>query len=192
MKWIYRHPALYDVVDSLCSFSLADRVRRRVIRKVDMDSLLEIGAGSGKNLAMLDCGLRIALDRSPRMLEYARKRFPGIFPVVGDAHMLPFRDACVKVSLFSYCLRGLSSPFDAVKEAMRVSREVIIIDYGRPRRMPRAIWEKVLNRMGSAVFGSKDVDYGALTRLSSRSRMVDSHGGLYKIIVLKGAADAQS
>ena len=123
-------------------------MRRRVLGGIDPDSFLEIGAGSGKNFALVNSGLKIGLERSLTMLRYARKRFPEMIPVIGDAHMLPFRDACVCASVFSYCLRGLSRPLDAVREALRVSSEVIIIDYSRPHRMPKAVWEKLVGRFG--------------------------------------------
>jgi demethylmenaquinone methyltransferase/2-methoxy-6-polyprenyl-1,4-benzoquinol methylase len=186
MKWIYRHPALYDFVDFVFSVSLADRVRRRVLENVNADSFLEIGAGSGKNFAILNSALKIGLDRSSLMLRYAKKRFPHIMAVVGDAHNLPFRDACVSVSVFSYCLRGLSRPMEAVKEAMRVSAEVIIIDYGKPHHVPAAVWERVFNWFGRKIFGSRDIDYDALERLGAERRTIDFHGGLYRVLVLRG------
>lgn len=104
--------------------------------------------------------------------------------------MLPFRDACIGVSVFSYCLRGLTRPADAVKEAMRVSSEVIIIDYNKPHMMPGMIWKRFIGWFGWKVFGSKDLDYGALERLGFTTRDWDLYGGLYKVIVLKGAVNA--
>jgi ubiquinone/menaquinone biosynthesis C-methylase UbiE len=191
MKWIYRHPGVYDAVDTVCSLSFADRVRRSVLAGTKAGSFLEIGAGSGKNFAFVDSHLRIGLERSFTMLHHTRARFPDIIPVIGDAHMLPFRDACVSVSVFSYCLRGLAQPLVAVKEALRVSGKVIIIDYSKPHRMPRLVWEKVLNWVGWRLFGSRDIDFSALERLGSSSLSRDLYGGLYRVVVLKGAADAQ-
>lgn len=190
MKWIYYHPALYNVIDSLCSLSFSDRVRQQVLERVSTDSFLEIGAGSGKSFAIVDSGLSIGLDNSPTMLRHARKRFPAMAPVIGDAHMLPLRDTCVGVSVFSYCLRGLSRPVEAVREALRVSSEVIIIDYDKPRGMPRVLWDKIFNWFGWNVFGSRDLDYGALERLSPSRRSAGLYGGLYRVLVLKGASDA--
>jgi ubiquinone/menaquinone biosynthesis C-methylase UbiE len=183
---------IYDLVDSLCSLCFSDRVRRKVLGGVRASPFLEIGAGSGKNFAIVDSRAKIGLERSLTMLRYAKRRFPTIMLVIGDAHMLPFRDACVGVSVFSYCLRGLSRPMDAVKEALRVSSEVIIIDYDRPHAMPGAIWEQVFNRFGWMVFGSRDLDYNALEQLGVSSRSEELYGGLYRVLVLRGDADAQS
>ena len=191
MKWIYRHPALYDLIDTMCSLSLADRVRHKVLDGISTDSLLEIGAGSGKNFGLVDSALALGLDRSEPMLRHARRRFAAMTPLIGDAHMLPFRDACVGVAIFSYCLRGLARPVAAVKEALRVASEVVIMDYNRPRFMPRAVWELVLNRFGWTIFGSRDVDYAALEHLGRSSRSTDLYGGLYRVLVLKGAGNAE-
>jgi demethylmenaquinone methyltransferase/2-methoxy-6-polyprenyl-1,4-benzoquinol methylase len=190
MKWIYRHPACYDVIDSLCSLSLSDRARRDAIGGISTDSFLEIGAGSGKSFRLVGSRFKIGLDSSPNMLRHAKRRFPDTTLVIGDAHMLPFRDACIGVSVFSYCLRGLKGPVEAIEEALRVSSEVVIIDYSKPRMMPAAVWKKVINWFGWRVFGSRDLDYGLLERLGSSAGSRDLYGGLYKVIVLKGALDA--
>ena len=190
MKWIYSHPACYDAVDTLCSFSLSDRARLEALGGIRSDSFLEIGAGSGKSFAFIDSRFKVGLDRSASMLRHARRRFPDTALVVGDAHMLPFRDACIGVSVFSYCLRGLDGPGRAIKEALRVSSEVIIVDYSKPRMMPATIWEKVINWFGWRVFGSKDLDYSSLERLGHSARSRDLYGGLYRVIILKGAVHA--
>ena len=191
MKGVYRHPALYDLIDTMCSLTLSDRVRHKVLGGISTDSLLEIGAGSGKNFAVLDSALAVGLDRSAPMLHHARRRFPAMTPLIGDAHMLPFRDACVGVAIFSYCLRGLARPVAAVKEALRVASEVIIMDYNRPRYTPAVIWDLVVNRLGRRVFGSRDLDYDALERLGNSCRSTDLYGGLYRVLVLKGAGNAE-
>jgi ubiquinone/menaquinone biosynthesis C-methylase UbiE len=191
MKWIYRHPGLYDVVDTLCSLSLSERVRWKVLGRLSADSLLEIGAGSGKNFRVAESGFKIALDVSPTMLAGALRRDGSVVAIIGDAHHLPFRDACIGVAVFSYCLRGLSRPAEAVREALRVAREVVVIDYDRPDRMPRIIWERLLNWFGWKVFGSRDVDYDVLGRLGDSCRATHLYGGLYKVLVLRGEAHAQ-
>jgi ubiquinone/menaquinone biosynthesis C-methylase UbiE len=134
----------------------------------------------------------IGLDASATMLEFARRRAPDVIAVAGDAHRLPFRDGSVEVSFFSYCLRGLARPLDAVREALRVSSRVIIIDYNKPALMPEFLWKRVVNKFGYAVFGSKDIDFESLERLAARRQVSDLYGGLYKLMVLEGAGNAGS
>jgi ubiquinone/menaquinone biosynthesis C-methylase UbiE len=111
---------------------------------------------------------------------------------MGDAHSLPFRDGSVEVSFFSYCLRGLERPLEAVREALRVSARVIIVDYSKPALMPEIIWKRVINRLGFAVFGSRDIDFESMERLAARGQVSELYGGLYKVLILEGAGNAGS
>lgn len=192
MKWIYRHPKLYDFVDSFISLSMSGRARRKAIGSLVTDSFLEIGAGSGKSFCFVDSKLMIGIDRSIKMLRYAKRRFPKVVAVIGDAHSLPFRDSCIDVSVFSYCLRGLAKPAEALKEALRVSSRVVIIDYSKPTFLPAILWERIANRLGWAVFGSRDIDFDALGRLAQQRQVRSLCGDLYRVMVLEGLSDAGS
>ena len=192
MKWIYGHPRLYDFIDSFFSGYRSERARKRALAGLAADSFLEIGAGSGKSFRHVKSGLMIGLDASVTMLESARKRAPRVIAVVGDAHRLPFRDGSVEVSFFSYCLRGLGQPLDAVREALRVSSRVIIVDYNKPALMPEFIWKRVVNKLGYAVFGSRDIDFESLERLAARRQVSELYDGLYKLMVLEGVGNAGS
>ncbi len=192
MKWIYGHPRLYDFIDSFFSGYRSERARKRALAGLAAGSFLEIGAGSGKSFRHVKSGLMIGLDASVTMLESARKRAPRVIAVVGDAHRLPFRDGSVEVSFFSYCLRGLGQPLDAVREALRVSSRVIIVDYNKPALMPEFIWKRVVNKLGHAVFGSRDIDFESLERLAARRQVSELYDGLYKLMVLEGAENAGS
>jgi ubiquinone/menaquinone biosynthesis C-methylase UbiE len=192
MRWIYGHPRLYDFIDSFFSGSRSGRARKKALGGLAVESFLEIGAGSGKSFRHVTSGLTIGLDASVTMLEFARRRVPGLLAVVGDAHRLPFRDGSIEVSFFSYCLRGLAEPMDAVREALRVSRKVVIVDYNRPALMPEILWRSVVNKFGHAVFGSRDIDFESLERLAGRRQVSDLYGGLYKVMVLEGVGDAGS
>jgi ubiquinone/menaquinone biosynthesis C-methylase UbiE len=192
MKWIYGHPRLYDFIDSFFSGYRSERARGRALEGLAADSFLEVGAGSGKSFRHVSSGLMIALDSSLTMLGSARRRAPGVIAVAGDAHRLPFKDGSVEVCLFSYCLRGLDRPLDAVREALRVASRVIIVDYGKPALMPEFIWKRVINRLGHAVFGSRDLDFDSLERLAARGQVSELYDGLYKLMVLEGVGNAGS
>lgn len=180
------------MIDSFFSGYRAERARRKALEGVIANSFLEVGAGSGKSFRHVNSGLMIGLDASAKMLEFARKKVPGLVAVMGDAHSLPFRDGCVEVSFFSYCLRGLERPLEAVREALRVSARVIIVDYSKPALMPEIIWKRVINRLGFAVFGSRDIDFESMERLAARGQVSELYGGLYKVLILEGAGNAGS
>ena len=190
MKWIYRHPRFYDLLDTVVSMSLSDKVRRKALRGLRTRSLLEIGVGSGKNLEHLTSFLSVGVDSSRQMLAFAGRRFAGARLVVGDAHCLPFCDGSMDVSLFFYCIAVLARPVEAVKEALRVSSRVIVVDYNRPKFVPRFLWDRIAARFGSCVFGSRPVDFESLAALAETRETREYYGGLYRVMVLDGAANA--
>ncbi len=188
MKWIYQHPRLYSLLDSVVSLSLADRVRRKVLEKRIVGSLLEIGVGTGKCLNYIGAEFVVGLDRSEAMLDFLKKRSTTRL-VLGDAHILPFKGKSFDVALFCYCLAGLRQPLEAVRQALRASKEVIVIDYNRPKGMPVRLWRWIVCGIGSIIFGSRDVDFVALAKLGKAS-VQDFYLGLYRVVVLNGAPDA--
>jgi ubiquinone/menaquinone biosynthesis C-methylase UbiE len=191
MKWIYRHPAFYNFMDSVFSLSMADRVRRRVFETLKPRSLLEIGVGSGKNMRLLACPLRMGVDTSVSMLRHTQTKFHDVALVAADAISLPLRDASFDMSVFCYVLRGLRSPVQAVREALRVSSRVVIVDYDRPRFVPRMLWDAVINRFGRRVYGSKDLDFAAIEKLGDYKEVIRYYGGLYRVIILQGSEDGE-
>ena len=189
MKWIYRHPHLYDLLDTLVSFSFSGRVRRKVLGGIEAGTLLEIGIGSGKCLEYVGADLAIGLDGSHQMLMAARKRFPEARLEEADAHSLPFRDGSFEVSLFSFCLAAVSRPADAIKEALRVSRKVLVLDYGRPRCVPRLLWERTAMAFGRKVFGSGRPCFETAATAARVSRTYEFYNRLYRLVVLDGVSD---
>jgi demethylmenaquinone methyltransferase/2-methoxy-6-polyprenyl-1,4-benzoquinol methylase len=153
-------------------------------------STLELGVGSGKNLSFLSSGFRIGFDVSMEMLKSARKRCPDARFVLGDAHHLPVKDASVDLCVLCYCLRGIAKPLEVVKEALRVASRVIVIDYNRPGFLPRWIWDGVIERIGAMIFGSRNLDFGAIGRLGSKAKVMDFYGSLYRVLIIDGAGDA--
>jgi ubiquinone/menaquinone biosynthesis C-methylase UbiE len=89
---------------------------------------IEIGCGTGHFTNFLArYGLRIiGLDSAPAMLIQARRNFPSLPLVLGDAYKLPFRDRCVDLSVFVTTLEFLSDPAAALREAVRVARFGVI------------------------------------------------------------------
>ncbi len=185
MRWIYRHPCVYNFLDSALSLSLADRVRGKVFPRLESSSLLEIGVGSGKNMNLLAAPVRVGVDTSLDMLEFTRSRFREVGLVAGDAARLPLRDGSFDTSVFCYVLRGLKSPADAVREALRVSSRVVIIDYDRPFYIPRFIWDHVINRLGRTLYGSRNLDYAYIEKLGANKEILRYYGGLYRVVILR-------
>lgn len=185
VRWIYRHPRLYDLVDTLLSLGLSEKVRRKVLAGMDVSSILEIGIGTGKCVKYLRADLVVGLDRSYEMLRHLKKGNPNINLACGDAANLPFPDKRFDLSLFCYCLASLPDPSRALVEGLRVSKKVLVIDYDRPWIIPRCVWTRIVKVLGRLIFGSTWLDY---QRLSCLARCESSrlYMGLYRIMILDG------
>jgi SAM-dependent methyltransferase len=190
LKPIYGHPGIYDITDTLLSLGLSDRVRRMVVSGIDAASFLEIGVGSGKNLDLVDSELRVGVDMSRRMLDHAKSRFEGVGLVLGDAHRLPFGDSSFDVSLLCYTLKSLARPEEAVREGLRVSSKVVVIEYDRLRLLPRLVWDHLIDPFGAVIFGSRALDFAAIAGAAKKVKVTGYFGGLYRVMVLEGIKHA--
>ncbi len=102
---------LYYLGRWLPPFALVRSLEHRVLRKVVQHlgpvegPVLDVATGTGDALRCLPPGPAIfALDSSRSMLHYARRRFPGVRAVCGDALSLPFRRGTFEL----VCCIGLS------------------------------------------------------------------------------------
>jgi ubiquinone/menaquinone biosynthesis C-methylase UbiE len=111
----------------------ADDAERRLLLYLlrafqDTRSGVEIGCGTGHFAAFLaqESLNMTGLDRAPAMLTEARRRFPSLRVVLGDAHRLPFRDGSTDLAIFLTTLEFLEDPARALREATRVARQGVV------------------------------------------------------------------
>lgn len=92
-------------------------------------SVLEIGCGTGHFAGWLaESGFQVAaLDRSPAMIEQARERLPQVSFLLADAFELPFPRAAFDVVVFVTALEFLDHPSVALREAVRVARQGVVV-----------------------------------------------------------------
>ncbi len=86
-----------------------------------IDTILDVGAGSGLLALALDCGGYVGIDQTQN---------PGV--MVGDAHALPFPDGSFDVVASKQTLPHLADPARALGEMMRVARRGVIIQQEFP------------------------------------------------------------
>lgn len=88
-----------------------------------IDSLLDVGAGSGRlrNVLGRACGYYTAIDQTPN---------DGIF--VADAHLIPFADGVFDVVVSKQTLPHFENPARALSEMMRVARRGVVIQQEFP------------------------------------------------------------
>jgi ubiquinone/menaquinone biosynthesis C-methylase UbiE len=138
----------YDWVEGIPDVLGVSRLRRRLLRRAS-GKILEVAAGTGKNLKFYpsDCRI-IALDVSLEMLNLARKRATklsmDISFVLGDAQTLPFRDKSFDTVVSSLTTCTFPNPVTALREMRRVCKsegKILLLEHGRSDREWLARWQ---------------------------------------------------
>src|SRR3954468_12988985 len=84
--------------------------------------LLDVASGPGyvAGAAAARGAAAVGLDFSPLMVDEARRRFPGIEFIEGDAEALPFEDKTFDRVVMNFGLLHLAQPEAAIAQAHRV------------------------------------------------------------------------
>jgi demethylmenaquinone methyltransferase/2-methoxy-6-polyprenyl-1,4-benzoquinol methylase len=135
----------YDVLNSILSFGLDRRWRRRVADAVQVeggDRVLDLGCGTGKLGDLLaDRAEVVGLDISHAMLKRAREQFGHRMGFVqGSAFRLPFPTAGFRAAVSGFVLRNLDDLAGAFHELGRVVASggtLAMIDITEPRSRSR-------------------------------------------------------
>jgi SAM-dependent methyltransferase len=101
--------------------------------------VLEIGCGGGELLAALEPELGVGIDISSDMIRCARRRFPGLKFVRGDAHALPLQGPFDVIILSDVIndLWDVQTAFDEIATLSHSRTRIVINTYSR-------LWEVLL------------------------------------------------
>ena len=97
-------------------------------------TILNVGVGTGRESYLFlrqSPRFYFALDKSPSHLKEAvsiLQPFKQVRFLFGDAHYLPFRSQSVDIVVLSVVLHHVRFPDRCIDEAMRVAREMVIVD----------------------------------------------------------------
>lgn len=123
-------PRRYDFLNSVLSFSIHWRWRKRLVRealKDDVESFLDIGAGTGTSLkTFLDrktFRLAVGCDFSEGMLKVAEEKLTSAKLVQSDACHLSFKKGSFDLVTSSFVLRSLGSLDQFMSEVKRVLKK---------------------------------------------------------------------
>ncbi len=137
----------YDLINRVLSFGQEQNWRRRAIEHLPMGRVLDLGAGTGAALPVLERRQVVALDPVAEMLDLN----PAAARVVGVGERMPFADASFDGVFSAYVFRNLTSVETTLAEIHRIlvpGGRAVIVDLGRPRNR----WAAAVHRVGSAVF----------------------------------------
>ena len=136
------------------------RGRAWVFERIAKGCVLEVGAGTGKNLPYYpERALVVASDLSPGMLaravEKASDRSRAVRFVVTDAEDLAFRDGSFDTVLATCVFCTVPDPVRGLREARRVLKdggEVVLLEHMRPRGFLGKLFD-LLDPMASRLMG---------------------------------------
>jgi demethylmenaquinone methyltransferase/2-methoxy-6-polyprenyl-1,4-benzoquinol methylase len=135
----------YDLVNTVLSGGTDGGWRRWAARETGLPaggSALDVACGSGRLTAELakragQGGRVVGLDFSAQMLEVARRHYPKLEFIEGDALGLPFDNASFDASTISFGLRNLADPVRGLREMARVVKpggRAVVLEFVRPPR----------------------------------------------------------
>jgi demethylmenaquinone methyltransferase/2-methoxy-6-polyprenyl-1,4-benzoquinol methylase len=149
---------------------LDQRWRRATVRAVVQpgDKTLDAACGTG-DLAVIaaKAGATVTgLDFSPRMLERARRKGPGLEWVQGDLLALPFPDDSFDSATVGFGVRNVADLNRALEELRRVLRpggRLAILEITRPRgplRIFYSLWfDRIVPLLGKILPGGEAYTY---------------------------------
>ncbi len=122
-----RQASLFDAMEAPFELFAFKALRKKLWAKVSGARVLEIGVGTGKNLAYHPQGVRsVAIDLSPRMLERAIRRAEKsgqpVDLILADAQHLPFRDGVFDAAAATFVFCSVPDPVLGLSEVARVVR----------------------------------------------------------------------
>lgn len=106
-----------------------DRVARLCLDEVKLNSMLDVGVGSGLFAeAFTRQGLIVSgVDANPNMLPAAQQFVPNGEFKQGVAEALPYPDAAFDLVFFGLVLHESDEPVKALREARRVTRQRVCV-----------------------------------------------------------------
>lgn len=167
VKALWERRVLPTLIEKACRSRVILEERRRWIPRAEGD-VLELGVGSGLNLAFYDRSrVRrvVAIDPSAPLLDRARERARAakvpVEVMASPAERLPFDDASFDTVVTTYTLCSVGSPGEALREARRVLRpggRVVFVEHGAaPDAGPRR-WQARITPVWRHVSGNCHLD----------------------------------
>jgi len=150
---LYSRYILPKLTDLSCSVKPITRQREKIVPLAE-GRVLEIGVGSGLNLALYDrsrtdsiIGLDASEELMARALERARTSGVPFEPLLLDAKSIPLEDNAVDTVLVTYSLCSIDALGEALSEMRRVLKPAGRLLFCEHGLAPDAGVQKLQNRL---------------------------------------------
>lgn len=206
----------YDRISSIYDF--CDRMGRPEWRQRIFDQtrgeVLEVGVGTGKNIAFYRPGTRVtAVDVSPKMLERAERRLEAerqmaagqrleaapppadVRLLLADAQAMPFPDDSFDTVVDTFVFCSVPDPVAGLREMARVCRpdgRVIMLEHVRALGLAGSVMDlmnPLVVRVVGANINRRTVDNVRLAGLTIDSVESLGPGGIIKLITARPGKD---
>ncbi len=114
----------WDAADYRANSSMQLLMAQRLLDQIQVPPearVLDVGCGDGKVTALIDAAFVIGCDRSPEMIELARREHPECTFVVADVRELPFDgefDVVVSFTALHWVVDGHGEALSAIRRAL--------------------------------------------------------------------------
>lgn len=151
---------LYDLYSVPMEWMGGERRRRRLLGRA-VGEVLEVGVGTGLNLAHYPQGVHVtAVDLSPRMLARARDRAEAspaaVDLTVGDVEALAFDDDRFDIAIATCVFCSVADPVQGLRELARTVRpngRVLLLEHVRPRNRVLGALADLVSPLTRRLFG---------------------------------------
>jgi ubiquinone/menaquinone biosynthesis C-methylase UbiE len=153
---------LYDLMETPIERLRFGSWRPRLTGRIAGPKALEVGVGTGKNLIFYPDDVDItAIDLSPRMLEWARKRANKLNLKVNlqemDTQHLNFADASFDSVFATFVFCSVTDPVAGLQEIKRVCKpdgKLLLLEHMRPEKFVLGLIFDLLNPMIVRMMGA--------------------------------------
>jgi len=155
-----RNARVYDVMDAPMEWLGGRRRRGRVLRRAEGD-VLEVGVGTGRNLAHYPAGVHLTgIDLSAQMLARAERRLTHLHLEArlehADAEEMPFADDTFDTVTATCVFCSVADPVRGLTEVGRVCKpdgKVLLLEHVRPRNRVLGRLADLLTPLTRRMFG---------------------------------------
>ncbi|GAC1337397.1 MAG: class I SAM-dependent methyltransferase [Myxococcales bacterium] len=156
MRGIEQVPWLYDAMLAVAEWTGLARWRAWLVRGAK-GRALDVGCGTGRNLALFGAGVRpVGLDPEMDALRAARRKAPFVPLVRGSVEALPFRDGAFDTVVSGLVFCSVRQPLQGLAETKRVLRpdgELRMLEHVRATTRLGARWQDATQPLWTWIAG---------------------------------------